>query len=596
MERRHLALTCILNSKRNSSGGGVDFLFFPSVQILRVRIKFHCSQAARRRYPTNKGRLTTALHCAGRSQQEVSFNADVLGPCDFRRSTWSMPVHAAEFDKHRNAAGYLQYKRAENELTCSGSWSGDFGTVSLLLPGWRDSEANATVWNSPPDCCSASQLREQTASQHSIQPAHSAALRAEWVHEGHRHSWLPGNELGGWQTRLEWWYVEDQEAADPVAQPHLVPPVHRAELRHSPQEWRCLRNAQGGDEQRGQCVCHPGLLPAHLLRRQRLRQFPRRHLQVLLHPRATGQPGDHPVPNLWSAHLHRPQILPRLWMEGVWHSSSVHQRPGSGCTGLSLKYSEKKTVDLQLGFCLNLQRASSAVRIEMTVPLMIVSLLFLLSPFLGQIKLQIYVKLVVLSLEFVTLLLYSNRIAQFLGGASATPRLREFLWSAIKPYLNNRLQYDSWNSRSQQTASRSPPAFSCSPCREFEENCLLGANWRRMLSTAFRCVCIAFRLTNLVNKALCFLQTPEFDETISMDKGETGGRNYQQVGLNELRKISQWLTSGLERSLLSSARSSDGFHLGDLHIRISHFALTPNLFTTHSLILLPFRRLELFVK
>ena len=94
---------------------------------------------------------------------------------------------------------------------------------------------------------------------------------------------------------------------------------------------------------------------------------------------------------------------------------------------MSSKYSENETNDLQLGFCLNLQRASSAVRIEMTVPLMIVSLLFLLSPFLGQIKLQIYVKLVVLSLEFVTLLLYSNRIAQFLGGASATPRLREFL-------------------------------------------------------------------------------------------------------------------------------------------------------------------------
>lgn len=65
---------------------------------------------------------------------------------------------------------------------------------------------------------------------------------------------------------------------------------------------------------------------------------------------------------------------------------------------------------------------------------MIVSLLFLLSPFLGQIKLQIYVKLVVLSLEFVTLLLYSNRIAQFLGGASATPRLREFRWNPIKTY------------------------------------------------------------------------------------------------------------------------------------------------------------------
>ncbi|VDK52166.1 unnamed protein product [Cylicostephanus goldi] len=44
----------------------------------------------------------------------------------------------------------------------------------------------------------------------------------------------------------------------------------------------------------------------------------------------------------------------------------------------------------QLGFCLNLQRSSSSVRIELTVPMMVCALLFLLTPFLGVIKIQVH--------------------------------------------------------------------------------------------------------------------------------------------------------------------------------------------------------------
>ncbi|CAI4224109.1 unnamed protein product [Auanema sp. JU1783] len=81
----------------------------------------------------------------------------------------------------------------------------------------------------------------------------------------------------------------------------------------------------------------------------------------------------------------------------------------------------------QMGFCINLQRATSTIRIELTVPLMVCSLLFLLTPFLGQIKLQVVAKFFVMALQFITFLLYSNRIDTHLGTASATPRLLRFL-------------------------------------------------------------------------------------------------------------------------------------------------------------------------
>lgn len=78
----------------------------------------------------------------------------------------------------------------------------------------------------------------------------------------------------------------------------------------------------------------------------------------------------------------------------------------------------------QLGFCINLQRASNSIRIELTLPMTVTAILFLLSPFLGKIHIQIIAKMFILFLQFITLQLFSNRIAPFLGSAAATPKLR----------------------------------------------------------------------------------------------------------------------------------------------------------------------------
>ncbi|KAI6221905.1 Neur-chan-LBD domain-containing protein [Aphelenchoides fujianensis] len=75
----------------------------------------------------------------------------------------------------------------------------------------------------------------------------------------------------------------------------------------------------------------------------------------------------------------------------------------------------------QLNFCINLQRSSSAVKIELSVPTWATALLFLFSPFLGSIRTQLFVKLFVMLLQVLILQLFSNRIAPHLGSASATP-------------------------------------------------------------------------------------------------------------------------------------------------------------------------------
>ncbi|CAD6187250.1 unnamed protein product [Caenorhabditis auriculariae] len=85
----------------------------------------------------------------------------------------------------------------------------------------------------------------------------------------------------------------------------------------------------------------------------------------------------------------------------------------------------------QLGFCLNLKRASSSLRIEFTIPLFIITILFLLPTFFGCIRLQLHLKLFVLLIQFVTLLIFSNRIAQHLSSSSTSPKPLRFLESSM---------------------------------------------------------------------------------------------------------------------------------------------------------------------
>lgn len=81
---------------------------------------------------------------------------------------------------------------------------------------------------------------------------------------------------------------------------------------------------------------------------------------------------------------------------------------------------------VQLNFCINLQRSSSAVKIELSVPTWATAILFLFSPFLGSIRTQFYAKLFILLLQFLTLQLFSNRIAPHLGSAAATPVISRY--------------------------------------------------------------------------------------------------------------------------------------------------------------------------
>ncbi|KAK0390494.1 hypothetical protein QR680_019377 [Steinernema hermaphroditum] len=85
----------------------------------------------------------------------------------------------------------------------------------------------------------------------------------------------------------------------------------------------------------------------------------------------------------------------------------------------------------QLQFCINLQRSTNSVRIELTLPTWTCAILFLFTPFLGRIQIQINAKMFILFLQFLTLQLFSNRIAPHLGSASATPIILRILEFAI---------------------------------------------------------------------------------------------------------------------------------------------------------------------
>uniref|UniRef100_A0A0N5DBF7 Neur_chan_LBD domain-containing protein n=1 Tax=Thelazia callipaeda TaxID=103827 RepID=A0A0N5DBF7_THECL len=85
----------------------------------------------------------------------------------------------------------------------------------------------------------------------------------------------------------------------------------------------------------------------------------------------------------------------------------------------------------QLGFCINLQRSTNSLRIEMSLPSTVTSTLFLLTPLLGEIHIQIINKMFVLFLQFLTLQLYSTRITPHLGSVAATPKILQFLQFAI---------------------------------------------------------------------------------------------------------------------------------------------------------------------
>lgn len=82
----------------------------------------------------------------------------------------------------------------------------------------------------------------------------------------------------------------------------------------------------------------------------------------------------------------------------------------------------------QMGFCLNLQRSSSTLKIELEIPTLACGFLLISAPVFGliaSIKSQIYAKLFLLLLQFINLLLFSQRIAPQMGSSANTPIIVE---------------------------------------------------------------------------------------------------------------------------------------------------------------------------
>ncbi|CAJ0582910.1 unnamed protein product, partial [Mesorhabditis spiculigera] len=153
----------------------------------------------------------------------------------------------------------------------------------------------------------------------------------------------------------------------------------------------------------------------------------------------------------------------------------------------------------QYNFCINLQRSSSAVRIELTVPLMVVALIFLLTPFIGRIMTQVYIKLALVGLQFLTFQLYSARIAPHLGSAAATPKLMRFLEFSVT--INTVSIAISILIHSISRIRRELPP------------------WGKLI-----------QISNIVNKFLCVIQAHAPEEEIEL--GAKATTNYQKDWLN----------------------------------------------------------------
>ncbi|MFH4977315.1 hypothetical protein AB6A40_004024 [Gnathostoma spinigerum] len=85
----------------------------------------------------------------------------------------------------------------------------------------------------------------------------------------------------------------------------------------------------------------------------------------------------------------------------------------------------------QVGFCVHLQRATSSLWIELTVPTTVCTVLLLLTPVFGHVHIQLTAKMFIILLQFIAMMLFSNRIAPHFGTASATPKILRFHEFAI---------------------------------------------------------------------------------------------------------------------------------------------------------------------
>uniref|UniRef100_A0AC35TG39 Neur_chan_LBD domain-containing protein n=1 Tax=Rhabditophanes sp. KR3021 TaxID=114890 RepID=A0AC35TG39_9BILA len=123
-----------------------------------------------------------------------------------------------------------------------------------------------------------------------------------------------------------------------------------------------------------------------------------------------------------SPHLHQDVIRFKTNEQPIFTDPKYFREKGWLISG-SIPYSNTEELSeiSQLNFCINLQRSNSSIKLELNLPVFICALLFLFSTVFGNIKSQLLMKLFVLFLQFLTMMLFNERIASHLGGNNAIP-------------------------------------------------------------------------------------------------------------------------------------------------------------------------------
>ena len=75
--------------------------------------------------------------------------------------------------------------------------------------------------------------------------------------------------------------------------------------------------------------------------------------------------------------------------------------------------------------CLQLKRGSRGLGVELFFPMLLSAMLFLITPLFGSFSTQLYVKLYVLLLQYMSLQYVATKVGHLVAGAEATPRMCE---------------------------------------------------------------------------------------------------------------------------------------------------------------------------
>uniref|UniRef100_A0A914W3Q3 Neurotransmitter-gated ion-channel ligand-binding domain-containing protein n=1 Tax=Plectus sambesii TaxID=2011161 RepID=A0A914W3Q3_9BILA len=183
---------------------------------------------------------------------------------------------------------------------------------------------------------------------------------------------------------------------------------------------------------------------------------------------------------------------PKYFRDYGWRMSGTTPSASTGDDGTAV-----------LNFCINMQRQSATLKIELTLPTTVCAVLLLLTPLLGSFRMQLAAKLFILLLQFLALQLFANRIAAHLGAASATPRIfRVYEFSVTVNTISIATTMALW--MCAKTRRTLPPW-----------------NWLSKVAA-------------IINKFLCAFNTIDLEQDVRVDQND---KNYQTEWLSAFAAV-----------------------------------------------------------